>query len=42
MECNKCNGVGKVDDWEKSYPFSEDNVREFANFCANSGGFTIC
>ena len=30
------------DDWDKSYPFSEDNVREFANFCLNSGGFTIC
>ena len=34
-------GLGK-DDWDKSYPFSEENVREFANFCANSGGFTIC
>ena len=42
MICNGCNGVGKVDDWAKSYPFSEDNVREFANFCANSGGFRIC
>ena len=41
-ECNGCNGTGKRDDWAKSYPFSEDNVREFANFCANSGGFTIC
>ena len=42
MECNSCNGTGKVDDWAKSYPFSEDNVRKFANFCANSGGFRIC
>ena len=41
-ECNGCNGTGKKDDWAKSYPFSEDNVREFANFCANSGGFEIC
>ena len=41
-ECNGCNGTGKTDDWAKSYPFSEDNVREFANFCANSGGFRIC
>ena len=41
-ECNGCNGTGKVDDWAKSYPFSEDNVREFANFCLNSGGFRIC
>ena len=30
------------DDWERSYPFDEDNVRQFANFCANSGGFKIC
>ena len=29
------------DDWDKSYPFSEDNVRKFANFCLNSGGFEI-
>ena len=42
FECNACNGTGKVDDWAKSYPFSEDNVRKFANFCANSGGFEIC
>ena len=41
-ECNGCKGTGKVDDWAKSYPFSEDNVREFANFCLNSGGFRIC
>ena len=25
-----------------SYPFSVDNVREFANFCYQSGGFEIC
>jgi len=30
------------DNWDKSYPFSEDNVRKFANFCLNSGGFRIC
>ena len=42
VECNGCEGTGKKDDWEKSYPFSEENVREFANFCLNSGGFTIC
>ena len=40
-ECNGCDGTGKKDDWAKSYPFSEDNVREFANFCLNSGGFQI-
>ena len=29
-------------DWNRSYPFSVENVRQFANFCANSGGFEIC
>ena len=42
VECNGCNGTGKKDDWAKSYPFDEDNVRQFANFCMNSGGFRIC
>ena len=42
VECNGCNGTGKKDHPDKSYPFWEDNVRQFANFCANSGGFEIC
>ena len=42
VKCNGCNGTGKKDDWNKSYPFSEENVRRFANFCMNSGGFKIC
>ena len=42
MKCKACSGTGKKDDWAKSYPFDEDNVRKFANFCANSGGFRIC
>ena len=25
-----------------SYPFSEENVEAFAEFCLQSGGFTIC
>ena len=29
-------------DTEISYPFSEENVREFAIFCEESGGFEIC
>ena len=41
VKCNGCNGTGKKDNWAKSYPFDEDNVRRFANFCANSGGFEI-
>ena len=42
VECNGCKGTGKRDNWSKNYPFSEDNVRQFANFCMNSGGFRIC
>ena len=42
IECNACKGTGKVDDFNKNYPFDEENVRQFANFCANSGGFRIC
>ena len=40
-ECNGCKGTGKRNHPDKSYPFDEDNVRQFANFCANSGGFRI-
>ena len=28
--------------WAESYPFSVDNVRDFATFCSESGGFEIC
>ena len=27
---------------ETSYPFSWENVKEFGEFCAQSGGFEIC
>ena len=40
--CNGCGSTGKKDDWAKSYPFNEENVRYFAQFCLESGGFTIC
>lgn len=29
-------------DWGGSYPFNEDNVKRFAAFCKESGGFEIC
>ena len=40
--CNSCNGEGKVLPWKANYPFSVDNVREFAEFLADCGGFEIC
>lgn len=39
--CNGCGGEGLKDDWKVSYRFSVDNVRNFASFCAASGGFRI-
>jgi hypothetical protein len=39
--CNGCRGEGRRDDSEMSYPFSVDNVREFALFLVDSGGFHI-
>jgi len=41
-KCNKCDGKGTVRPWTCSYPFSEDNVKEFAKFADESGGFDIC
>ena len=41
-ECKACKQTGLVDDWAKSYPFDVENIREFATFCLESGGFTIC
>ena len=29
-------------EWNASYPFSVENVKEFAEFCRFSGGFKIC
>ena len=41
-ECKSCNKTGLKDDWAKSYPFDVENVENFAIFCLESGGFTIC
>lgn len=40
--CNGCNGVGEVADDETRYPFSVENVAEFATFLESCGGFKIC
>jgi DnaJ-class molecular chaperone len=41
-KCNSCLGKGHVRPTETWYSFSEDNVKEFAEFCEQSGGFEIC
>jgi hypothetical protein len=39
--CNRCKGKGIARPWETIYPFSEDNVKGFMEFCRESGGFEI-
>lgn len=39
--CNACNGMGERESLDASYTFSEDNVRNFAEFLADCGGFAI-
>jgi hypothetical protein len=40
--CNGCNGVGKTEPWEASYYLEPEDVKEFAEFLAECGGFEIC
>jgi hypothetical protein len=40
--CNGCGGIGTRESFMASYPFSKDNVEEFAHFLAECGGFQIC
>jgi len=40
--CNSCHGVGKVKNFDRSYPFEVETMLEFAEFCEYSGGFRIC
>jgi hypothetical protein len=39
--CNGCDGVGTVVHNKAHYPFSVDNVREFAEFLEDCEGFAI-
>ena len=40
-KCNLCDGRGKHENFRVNYPFEESNVKEFAEFCCESGGFNI-
>jgi len=40
--CNGCSGEGKKDAWETSYYLDLDDIKEFAEFLENCGGFQIC
>ena len=39
--CNKCQGKGKVENFQTSYPFSAKNVENFLLFLSESGGIKI-
>jgi hypothetical protein len=39
--CNACQGVGTRESFEANYPFKTENVREFATFLKDCGGFEI-
>ena len=39
--CKACEGKGTRESWERHYPFDVENVKEFAEFCIESGGFKI-
>ena len=40
--CNGCNGVGKTEPWETNYYLEANDIKEFAEFLENCGGFEIC
>jgi len=40
--CNGCNGEGKKESWDTNYSLELDDLKEFAEFLENSGGFSIC
>lgn len=39
--CNGCDGEGTCEHHEADYPFSVENVQDFAKFLEDSGGFKI-
>jgi len=41
IECNSCKGIGKIESTETWYTFDKKNIKDFAKFCLESGGFTI-
>ncbi|HEP8940006.1 TPA: hypothetical protein VDU81_004100 [Pseudomonas aeruginosa] len=41
LPCNGCEGSGRRPHFATHYPFSAENVREFAAFLRDCGGFNI-
>lgn len=42
LTCNGCNGKGETPPREANYDLDEKNIRNFANFLKDCGGFQIC
>jgi len=42
IPCFQCDGIGKVGAFERAYFVHEGNVKEFADFLKECGGFAIC
>ena len=40
--CNGCGGIGKVENWATNYYLEEVDIKEFAEFLQDCGGFEIC
>lgn len=40
--CNGCDGSGKREPWETNYYLEVEDIREFAEFLEDCGGFEIC
>lgn len=40
--CNACNGIGKRENWATNYYLEAEDVKEFAEFLKDCGGFEIC
>jgi len=41
ISCGLCHGTGEAISFIKSYPMEMENLKAFADFCENSGGFLI-
>jgi DnaJ-class molecular chaperone len=41
VKCPRCHGTGIIKKDEIIYPFTEETVKDFAEFCQDSGGFEI-
>ena len=40
--CNGCSGEGKKESWATNYDLELDDLKQFADFLLNCGGFEIC